>query len=880
MSDESLDRLNDAFAGRYQIERELGHGGMATVYLAQDEKHHRRVAIKVLSPGLASLLGAERFLHEIEIVAQLNHPHILPLHDSGRAGGFLYFVMPYVEGEPLSARLEREGELPVTVALRILREIVDALAAAHRHGIVHRDVKPSNVMLSENHALVTDFGIAKAVSQATESRALTTTGIALGTPLYMAPEQVSADPHIDHRADIYSVGVVAYEMLTGHPPFAAPSRQVVLAAHLGVDPVPVTTIREAVPQAVNDAVMRCLAKQPADRWQTADELLKQLEALSSVAVGTMRPGRQRTPLRPGRQLFLVGTTAVAAVAVAVGLWSSHNRRPPTFVFGRSPAVTAEAGLEIHPSLSPDGGFVAYAAGNASHMRIYIRDVHSGRRIPLSNDTAAVEYQPRWSPDGKELLYLTRSAVRVAPRLGGSSTPVVLAGDSGALFTATWFPDGKQIAFVRHDSMFATAATGDDERLLGPAPETHACSVSPDARWIACAAGNGLSVRPGVQFGNIAPSRIVLYPAAGGAPIPITEALSLNESPVWLPHGSWLIFVSNRDGPRDLYVQAIRVDGHPDGPPQRVTTGLNAQSVSIAADGARFAYDVYTARSNIWSLPIPSHGPANSNDAKQLTTGNQLIEYMNPSPDGRWLLYDSNLHGSADIYRIPIGGGASQRLTSEAFDEFAPSLSPDGRLLAYHSFRTGTRDIEVKPVDGGPAELVTNSPANEAFPEWSPDGRRLLFSDQTAPYAAAVLTRLGTGKWSQPDTVAYDTQVFGARWSADGQEVAYFAHDSTAPGLRLVIVTLSSGATRTVARLAGGPGVYWAPDGRLYVKTHDARGRAYIWQVIEGKPLRLMVRFPDLDRTSSRPDFAADRTHFYFTLEDRESDVFVADVTRG
>jgi serine/threonine-protein kinase len=280
-----FERLRAALESRYAIERELGSGGMATVYLAEDLKHHRKVAVKVLRPELAAALGPERFLREIEIAAALTHPHILTLIDSGEADGFLYYVMPYIEGDSLRVKLAHEGELPVGDAVRILRDVVDALAHAHRHGVVHRDVKPDNVLLLESHALVTDFGVAKAVSEATGREKLTTLGVALGTPTYMAPEQASADPHVDHRADIYAVGVLAYELLAGRPPFSGPTPQEVLSAHVTQIPQAVTTHRPSVPPALAGLVMRCLEKKPADRWQSAEELLPQLEALMTPSGG-------------------------------------------------------------------------------------------------------------------------------------------------------------------------------------------------------------------------------------------------------------------------------------------------------------------------------------------------------------------------------------------------------------------------------------------------------------------------------------------------------------------------------------------------------------------------------------------------------------------
>ncbi len=217
-------RLAAALADRYRIERELGQGGMATVYLAEDLKHHRKVAIKVLKPDLSAAVGAERFLREIRIAANLTHPHIVPLFDSGSVEGLLYYVMPYIEGESLGARVRRDGSLPVEESLRILREVADALTFAHERGIVHRDIKPENVMLTGGHALVSDFGVAKAISAGAGDAGITTAGMAVGTPAYMAPEQVAADPDTDHRADIYALGTLAYELLAGRTPFTGPQR--------------------------------------------------------------------------------------------------------------------------------------------------------------------------------------------------------------------------------------------------------------------------------------------------------------------------------------------------------------------------------------------------------------------------------------------------------------------------------------------------------------------------------------------------------------------------------------------------------------------------------------------------------------------------------
>ncbi|MGI8424366.1 MAG: serine/threonine-protein kinase [Chloroflexota bacterium] len=277
---DTIARLDSVLANRYRLEREIGSGGMATVDVADDLKHGRKVAVKVLRAELAASLAAERFLREIEIAAQLLHPHILTLIGSGQDDGLLFYVMPLVEGESLRHRLERSGELPLQEGLRILREVADALAYAHQRGIVHRDIKPENVLLLGRHALVADFGIAKAVKAAADAPALTSTGIALGTPLYMAPEQVLAEPGVDHRADIYAFGVLAYELFAGAPPFSGATAQFVMAGHLSRAAEPLSKLRSSISPSLEHLVMRCLEKRAADRWQSADELLGRLEGVA------------------------------------------------------------------------------------------------------------------------------------------------------------------------------------------------------------------------------------------------------------------------------------------------------------------------------------------------------------------------------------------------------------------------------------------------------------------------------------------------------------------------------------------------------------------------------------------------------------------------
>src|SRR5438093_6618542 len=323
---DQLARLQAALADRYTIERELGRGGMATVHLAQDLKHRRKVAIKVLKPELAAALGPERFLQEIEIAAGLTHPHILPLYDSGEATGLLYYVMPYVEGETLRNRLDRAGQLPLAEAVQIAREVADALGYAHGHDVVHRDIKPENILFEAGHAVVSDFGIARAIT-ATAGAPLTETGIVIGTPAYMSPEQASGTDPIDGRSDVYSLGCVLYEMFAGEPPYTGPSAQIVMAKRL-TDPVPsVRRLREGIPPAIDAAVSRALAKAPADRFDTAALFA---EALAAPAAGPtpVHPLRRGRPLLGRRLAYGVGLAALALLA-AIGVFTRSPARSGT-----------------------------------------------------------------------------------------------------------------------------------------------------------------------------------------------------------------------------------------------------------------------------------------------------------------------------------------------------------------------------------------------------------------------------------------------------------------------------------------------------------------------------------------------------------------------
>ena len=440
-------RLNAALEGRYAIERELGEGSMATVFLADDLKHERKVALKVLKPELAAVLGSERFLAEIKTTASLQHPHILPLFDSGEADGYLFYVMPYVEGESLRDHLTREGELSIEEVVRILRDVVGGLTHAHEHGVVHRDIKPENIMLSGRHALVTDFGVAKAVSRAKVDRPHTTEGVAIGTPFYMAPEQAQASENIDHRVDIYSVGVLAYELLTGAHPFATMVPQMILVAQVSLSPEPVTTRRSEVSPALGQLVMRCLEKNPSDRWQSAEELLESLEAVDtpddtqrSAATSLLAAIREQSLLN---QVLLLGAFVVTLAALTAVLLRPG---PLTITTSGSRRLTRAPGLEFLPELSPDGSEVLYSAGPINDLNVYVQGLSGGNAHELGGDLSRL-VEPHWSLDGEDVRFWTclieECTLREVARLGGAPRAIQSVGGK-SLSTS---PDGTRIAYV-------------------------------------------------------------------------------------------------------------------------------------------------------------------------------------------------------------------------------------------------------------------------------------------------------------------------------------------------------------------------------------------------------------------------------------------------
>ena len=875
MADSSSD-LTAALGGRYRIEREIGAGGMATVYVADDVRHGRRVAIKVLRPDLAAALGAERFLREITTTASLRHPHIVPLYDSGAGDGTLYYIMPFVEGESLRDRLRREKQLPVQDALRIAGEVADALSYAHGRGIIHRDIKPENILLESGHAVVADFGIANAIDVAGGER-LTETGVAIGTPMYMSPEQVAGEKNLDARSDVYALACVLYEMLAGQPPFTGPTAESVIHQHMLAAPPIVTQLRPAVPPSVASALQRALSKAPADRFasvsQFAEALARDGTVLDTPAALPSRGTRRRWPM-------IAAALAVVAVVTAGGMLLMR-RAPSPIRLGRRTPVSLDPGLELDPALSPDGKLVAYTGANGA---LTVRQVEGGAPVQVVRASDARGRWPVWLPDGQRIVFVSPRGIEIASALGG--VPRLLAAGTQLARGVTVSPDGRAFAFLSHDSLYAQPLDGGPPRLVAQTYEAHSPAWSPDGRWIAYVQGNRQYINV-IDLGNLAYSSIWLAPASGGKPHPVTDERSAHASPAWASARS-LLFVSDQDGGRDAYEISLTNDGSPRAAPIRITTGLGPYAIAVSRDGKRIAYSPLTETSNVWSVPIPATGTVSVSTAVPVTDGNQLIENVGVSNDGKWLGYSGNRGGTSQVYLVRLGvkGAETQQATSDSAGSYWVAWSPDAKEIAFHRFRGERRQVFVSPVEGGVAAPVTDGSEDERSPEWSPDGRRLLsLANWGTRPAVHVMTRGADGRWSKPRAIPIvigrDTITSGlSDWSPDGRFIACGCGEGG-----IVIAPVDGGPARRLASsfsTAGWAFPQWSADGRtvFYVSEDSGRVVAVVGVPVNGGPDRAVVRFDDPTRPWHRYAFRVRAGRMFFTLGSRESDVWVADLERN
>ncbi|HEX6089802.1 MAG TPA: protein kinase [Gemmatimonadales bacterium] len=791
----------------YLLERELGRGGMAAVYLAHDRRHDRRVAVKVLHPELAALLGTERFLREIRVIATLQHPHIVGLIDSGVFGedggelaGRPYYVMPYIGGASLRQRLDREGPLPVGEAVRIASEVAGALDYAHRHEIVHRDIKPENILLHDGAALVADFGIALAVQQAGGER-LTQTGLSLGTPQYMSPEQALGERIVGARSDIYSLGAVTYEMLTGEPPFTGPSSQAIVARLLSETPRPVRATRPGVAPTVEAAVSRALERLPADRFDTAAGFSAALTSTAAL------PESRTTAARPAPPTVRTLLTWIAVVAAAALLGALVMRpratgtAPPVYRFLVALPLNAGWAGDILSvmALAPDGSRLVYNGRDTSGVRqLYLRrmDRLEAEPVPGSENAAA----PFFSEDGRWLGFRVRTAFVRAPADGGTPEPIC---DRGTLARAVWLGND---AIVLSDTagLVRCSITGEVSTLLAAGPDAalQFPHVLPDGGAIifAVARDSGthlaaldlatnevkeLDVAGGdpryVETGHLvylAPDRRVRAVPFDARRLEVTGEPFVVDATLPATYGSAMMALSRNGTIVAARTQIERVlelvDRNGRGERLHARTG-DFEDPSLAPDGRRLAVRF---GGDIWlldrvqgsfsrlSFDSTANRPAWSPDGRSVaylresgtrmdlrlvrSDGSGSTRSLPGAPHPPWevrftpdggslLVRTAGGPGSRDIYLVPLDttAGATELLASTA-DEMAPVVSPDGRWMAYVSNESGRAEVHVRSFPGMEGRTQVSLDGGTE-PLWSRDGRELFYRSGAALHAAEVRT---------------------------------------------------------------------------------------------------------------------------------------------
>ena len=789
-------RLSTALADRYRIERELGAGGMASVYLAEDLKHKRKVALKVLKPELAAVIGATRFLAEISTTANLQHPHLLPLHDSGEVDGTAYYVMPFVEGESLRDRLNREKQLPVADAVRIATEVAGALDYAHRKGIIHRDIKPENILLHDGRALIADFGIALAASRSDSSSRLTETGMSLGTPHYMSPEQAMGERTLDGRADVYALGCVLYEMLTGEPPFSGPTAQAIVAKVMSAEPVPVEELRKTVPAHVAAAVHAALQKIPADRFATAADLAAALQdpARAPTLIRARATPARRSPLLVVAP-WVVAAAAIALFVVKPGLGDPKpgGTRPVRFSI---PAAGARP--NDRPAISPDGRFIVYPATQGSVTRFYRRFLDATESIPLIG-TEGAQF-PAISPDGRWLAYVGAD-FNVYKRPFDGGPPIRVARTPNPPNGLAWSRAHGIVlgmrAFTANPGLSVTADSAESMPRLLTTPSTnmHHDPFIPEGGDIVLFQNFedfrlGVAHLPDGRFTLLDLRIRVIVGYAGGVLLYIDpeyalmavgfdpRAGTLTSQPV--PVGST---------PRGLRSAAMSADGalvmqvEPDAfrlevvDEQGVGTPLFPDTLidvnaRYSPDGTRVALAMTTRESNgvqVYDL--------RTRTLSRLAPFRRAVSRIEWSPDGTRVVVSGLGSSEIDWFAADASDQPSVLYTvPDSVKAFWASLTPDGReLILGTNLGTGAANISVVRLEGDSAlKPLVASDANEVAPRLSPNGRWLAYaSDESGQNQVYVRPYPGPG----PRVQLSDEGGTQPMWSRNGQQLFYRIGDA-------------------------------------------------------------------------------------------------------